>query len=847
MRLEVGPAQIQIVPGTPAAVVAQVFNTDDVINAYEIRVFGVDPSWVELERDRLSLFPSSAGVVTITVTVPEEYPAGPLQLGVEVTPAVDQTARQLGNVTLVVAPLKVATMHVDPQSVLAGRRGAFNLTFTNEGNTPFDLELHSLDPEAKVRTTFETGTPQPKLRKARTPRPWNRREQQLPDAVPAASFSIVPGEQLVVPVKTQARPPIMGAPAARLITFTARGADNPLETIVSFVQKPVLGRGLISLFGLLMAITIFAVVLTTTLGRVVDVAKVDAALLKRAVEGEPSEDRGIPANPATISGSITQLSTGDIVEGATVELFAADDAGKPVASAVTGDNGTYTLPNLREGTYKVRFRGAGFLEIWFADATTFEEATEIDIAEGGALEGISIVIGALPGSIAGVVIADDPADAVVSLQVPSPDPTGSGALLQEVTVGADGAFLLEEIPAPASYQLVVTKTGYSRTTRNVNLGAAEAQEGIELRLRRGDGVISGLINDEVGEPLGGVAVLATNTVDEVSTISLTNGEDEGRFTLRNLPTPATYTITFTKAGYATENLTIALGEAEEVGPELITLAAGTGSISGAVNLAGEGPVGGVQVTVSDGETTVMTETLSVGDVGSYIVTNLPIPGTYTVTFSGAGLAPQVRSVDLDPAGDSNATSVNASLTAATAVVSGTVTNEDGPIGGVVVELSDGTTVLTTQSADDPAGEYVITGVPPGTYTLTFRLTGAVPSSVLMTLTAGEHRVEDEELKPQATITGTVRRAASGGAAAAPLGGVQVIAYRVAEFPTVVAATAVTGDDGVYVLTDLAAPDEYVLEFAYPEGALAQSSQRVILDAGQQRVGVDAVITLPGDG
>src|SRR3546814_8488933 len=50
-------------------------------------------------------------------------------------------------------------------------------------------------------------------------------------------------------------------------------------------------------------------------------------------------------------------------------------------SAVTGDNGTYTLPNLREGTYKVRFRGAGFLEIWFADATTFEEATEIDIAE----------------------------------------------------------------------------------------------------------------------------------------------------------------------------------------------------------------------------------------------------------------------------------------------------------------------------------------------------------------------------------------------------------------------------------------------------------------------------------
>ena len=150
MRLEVGPAELHVVPGTPAAVVAQVFNTDDVINAYEIRVFGVDPSWVELERERLSLFPSSAGVVTVLVNVPEDYPAGPLQLGVEVTPAVDQTARQLGNVTLIVPPRKIGTMHVDPSTVLAGRKATFNLTFTNEGNAPLTLDLSSLDPEAKV-------------------------------------------------------------------------------------------------------------------------------------------------------------------------------------------------------------------------------------------------------------------------------------------------------------------------------------------------------------------------------------------------------------------------------------------------------------------------------------------------------------------------------------------------------------------------------------------------------------------------------------------------------------------------------------------------------------------------
>lgn len=810
MRLEVGPAELHIEPGMPATVVAQVFNTDDVINAYEIRVFGVDPSWVELERERLSLFPSSAGVVTVLVNVPEDYPAGPLQLGVEVTPAVDTTARQLGNVTLVVPPRRVATMHVDPATVLAGRKASFNLTFTNEGNTPFALDLHSLDPEAKVRTTFNPPTVQ-----------------------------LVPGEQIIVPVRTQARPPIMGAPAPRMVTFTATGADNPLETLVSFVQKPTLGRGLVSLFGMLLAITVFALVLTNTLGRVVDVAKVDAALLKRAVEGQP-EERGIPDDPGSVTGSVSQLSSGAPVSGATVELFPSDDATAPVASTATGGDGTFTLGNLFEGTYKVRFRGAGFVELWYGGGVAFEDATEVDVKTGEATPGIDIQIGGIPGSIAGTVIADDPAGATVTLQVPaSALGSASDAQIQEVLTDATGAFLLEKVPAPASYELVVSKPGFTTVTRVVNLGASESQEGIEIRLRRGDGLIGGLVTDVNDVPIGGVAVTATNTIDEVSTISLTTG-DVGAFNLRNLPTPATYTITFAKDGYASENLTIALEDAEELSGIAVVLALGTGSISGEVVLDDGGPVGGVQVTVSNSETTVTTETLSVGDVGSYIVSNLPVPGTYTVTFSGTGLASQVRSVDLDPVAEINVTDVNARLTKATAVVSGTVTDPDGAAGGVAIELSDGTTILTTRSAHDPAGEYVLGAIPPGTYTLTFSQTGAVPRSVLVTLRAGEVRTVDVELEPQASISGTVSRSGGGG-----LQGAQVLAYKVEEFPAVIAASALTDASGRYLLTDLEAPEEYIIEFAYPEGAIPQASVRVQLDAGEQAVNVNATLTLAG--
>jgi len=815
VRLEVGPAEATVIPRSPVAVVAQVFNTEDVINAYEVRVFGVDPAWVELERDRLSLFPSSAGVVTVLVHVPEDYPAGELRLGIEVIPVVDRDARQLGEVIIRVPARTVATLSVDPVALLAGRTGRFNLTLTNEGNAPVVLDLSSTDPEAKVTAAFSPPT-----------------------------VELVPGEQIVVPARTTARPPLLGSPTPRSLTFQALGADAPAEAMASFIQKPIISRSLLSMFGLLAAVTVFALVLTTTLNRIVVAAKVDPAVLKRAVEGAP-DDRGIPSNPGTAAGRVALLTSGAGVPGVTVELFASDDASAPVASAATGDDGSYELGNLAAGAYKARFRGAGFVELWWPSAQTFEEAGELKVKLGQTTPGIDIAIGGQPGSIAGTVVADDPAGATVTLQVPAAVlGSAEDAELQVVTTAADGSFLLENVPAPSSYVLVVSKERYTTAKRVVNLAAAEEHTGVEIRLGRGDGLVTGLITDVAGEPLGGVAVTASNTVDEVSTISLTTAS-VGSFSLRDLPTPSTYTISFVRDGYATENLTVTLGPAERLDGMNVTMIDGTGSVGGEVRLDGGGPVGGVTVTVSNTEVTLTTESLSVGDVGSYLLTGLPVPGTYTVTFSGAGLASQVRSVNLGLGAAANARNVSATLKAATAVISGTVRSPSGPAPGVAVELSDGTTILQVRTADDPPGAYVLAGVPPGTYTLTFRQTGAVPRSVLLTLAAGEARTVDVTLDPQASISGTVRRVS--GTSTAPLPGAQVLVYLVDQFPQVVAATALTGGDGTYRITDLAAPEEYIVEFAYPAGALPQSSTRVVLDAGEQKTGIDATLTLAGDG
>jgi len=76
MRIDAFPAHATLIPGQPAVVTVQVFNTSPVISAHTIRVLGVDPSWVTLDQTQLSLFPDTTGSVVVTITLPRGIPAG---------------------------------------------------------------------------------------------------------------------------------------------------------------------------------------------------------------------------------------------------------------------------------------------------------------------------------------------------------------------------------------------------------------------------------------------------------------------------------------------------------------------------------------------------------------------------------------------------------------------------------------------------------------------------------------------------------------------------------------------------------------------------------------------------
>jgi hypothetical protein len=284
----------------------------------------------------------------------------------------------------------------------------------------------------------------------------------------------------------------------------------------------------------------------------------------------------------------------------------------------------------------------------------------------------------------------------------------------------------------------------------------------------------------------------------------------------------------------------------------VTLISGVGSISGIVSTTDSGPAGGVTVSATDGKVTVTTVSLSVGQVGSYTLAGLPVPDTFTVTFSRPDLASQTQAIALSATGQSNLTGIDASLVSQTGAVFGTVTQQNGQaLGEVDVLLSSGTASYEVDSATIPTlGAFEIDGVTPGTYTISFTRRGGQPTSSIVTVVAGQRLQFNPVLNPAASISGTVVNS-SNPANRLPVPGAQVTLFLATQFPTVSVTSVLTDSHGNFVFNNVDAPQSFVIAFAYPQGSAPQETVLVNTTlgtasnvCGSQATGGSAAPTLP---
>jgi hypothetical protein len=232
-----------------------------------------------------------------------------------------------------------------------------------------------------------------------------------------------------------------------------------------------------------------------------------------------------------------------------------------------------------------------------------------------------------------------------------------------------------------------------------------------------------------------------------------------------------------------------------------------------------------------------------------------------VTFARSDLVSQTKAVTLDALGSGPPPVVNVTLTSSTAILSGTVREDDTgaasfcalasgtpgpttttpattppttiageapvsgtpvPVGEVTVTLSSGTTSYQVTSASTLSarpGAYEFDNVQPGTYTLSFTRPGGQPTSSIIALAAGTHKVYDPVLSPAAAICGHVFK--FGVTPLLAVQGAEVRLFRADQYPSGVSQTMLTDARGFFEFVNVPAPQSYVVQFAFPQGAPGQ--------------------------
>ncbi len=710
-RVDLTPDHLAAVPGEPVTFTLEVFNPSEIIEGFRVILRGLPAEAVTAAPEHLNLFPGETGTMTFTVVLPPTFPAGPHAIGVEVETETAPVGRWTGVLNLDVAAVPAAGLRVDPAALTGGRQVETAAILSNLGNDQREFVLTGADPEHATLVDVSPG-----------------RVRLGPGLTSSSRVSIRAGRHLV------------GSPILRLVTVTAFDGTVALEAPVSFTQKPLIPRTLLTALAVLALLALWAGILLFGLGQIVE-----------ANRPETEEVVAIPTG--TISG---QVFAGDtrLLAGITVEAFDESDATAAVSAASTAADGRYTLTELPAGAYFVRFSSDGRTDYWYDGAPTTVGAERVLLAPtgievfgrelGGDARGVDAVLD-LEGAIAGrAADADGRGLTGIGVTVSLADAEDPEAPPLARRAFEFPLFRVAGLPSPAVLEVAVSKVGFADTVRRVPLFAGEAAELGDVELQEGPGAIAGAVTDSAGQGVASVDIVVSDGV----TAARIETDATGAFAIDGLHAPRSYKLTFAEPAYQTQTALVDVALDAPTDDVAVVLAGGSGTIFGSV-WGGDGAVGDVTVTIAGGETMVETTTgTEKENLGEFLVTGLPTPNVYTVTFEKDGLKPTVVIVELNPGDPPVEVVVEPEVDVAAAIAAGEaepgaifglVTDIDGePIAGVTVAITDGETEAMTMTSDAPPGRYEVAGFETaGTFTVTFTAEGFATRRVLTDLEIGQ--------------------------------------------------------------------------------------------------------------
>jgi len=719
---------LRTAPGGQVELSLEVVNTSPLIDGITVRVIGLDPQQVSSRPPMLPLFPDATGRLSLFISVPPTFPAGRHPLTVELSSSVDAAHNEQVDIDLVVEPRPHLSLQLKPAVRRGYRRGRFHVECHNSGNVPLPTTLTAFDPDRLMRCRLS--------------------DEQLtidPGAVASTMLSVrakrrIFGNDLNRPITIQADAPELGVSA---------------ESIATLRQRPLIARGMLTVVILACIIAgwagAFLLGLTKVFAQDPLTKSAPASFFVSASADQSLRAASSPAGAlaksgtlppgvgAGIGGTVTAASTGAAAGRIVVEALRPSRHGLVLeASAATQADGSYVLLGLLPGSYYVRFSAIGYRTSWYPTATTQAGAKLVSANAQLVTQNVNTNVVGLPASISGSVDPGDTLTRVRTVVTAVPlQGAASSRPVAKVTTDKNGNYTLRNLPAPGVYELGYTTPGYAPSTVVERVDGGQARSEPTVRLSAGSGTIAGVVSGDDGKPLGNVTVTTTQAGQQFQTATPTLGE-VGRFAFSGVPTPGTYVLTFSRAGFGARTIVVDLGPGQQQQKLKVTLASGTGTVSGRLTDALGKGLGGATVTVGGTTAPVSTTTLTDGEVGTYAVSGLPTPGTYTLTFALPGYAPQTVPVNLTDANPK--AQANAVLMPGVGSIAGRVVDDGGqPIIGANVAVTDGKTVLKTvtvgASGGTPAGGYEVDQLPPGTYTVTVTADGHQQETALVPVLA----------------------------------------------------------------------------------------------------------------
>jgi protocatechuate 3,4-dioxygenase beta subunit len=456
-----------------------------------------------------------------------------------------------------------------------------------------------------------------------------------------------------------------------------------------------------------------------------------------------------PPDPVyAISGKVLDAN-GHPITHATVMASGNTSANRPFVTAVSDQNGDYTL-TVDEGAWIVWASSQGYVSEWFDNAPGPAAATPVVLTfPSPTRSGVDFSLGT-GGAIEGYVLnssTNAPLAGATVVVLPGPNSsTPSGGISSHVVTDQNGFYRISGLAAGDHYVMAQAQ-GYAPQYFNmaatltlatkVAVIDGQTTTGIDFALSRMPGISGMVTNDATSQPIAGAHVF----LDGVNTRAVAITDAHGNYHLT--AAPGSYKVRAYAQGYAEEWYNekpdyqsaddVIVPPTGDVTGIDFTLTRHGGSISGTVLDENGNPVISAQVTVwinsnAQSNSTVTGYGKATTDAhGEYTIDALPA-GNYLVRAQAAGFIPEFYDNASSPqtatlvqlTTNQTAVDIDFELTAGGGI-SGTVTDAGtaAPIAHAYVHVRGALRGMEFGTRTDAQGQYRIEGLPSGNYSVFF--------------------------------------------------------------------------------------------------------------------------------